>query len=217
MKLFVSPGACSFAAHVLVYERDLPIEVIPVSLADPSSAVKQINPVGRVPVLQLDDASIITENSALLPFLADLRPGTELFAAAGTVERARIQSWIGYLSAEIHAGSFRVINRPERFSADTSHYPAIRLAGRALLEKALAPIEQQLLEQQLKGRKVLVGEHFSIADVYLGVFAGWLQRFGEPFSTLPHLRELHERFEQRPAVIQARAAEQAFSAVLQSA
>lgn len=212
MKLFIAPGACSFAAHVLVYELDLPVDVIPVALADPASAVRQISPVGRVPVLQLDDASIITENSALLPYLADLRPGTDLFAAAGSVERARIQSWIGYVNSEIHAGCFRAINRPERYSQHSSHHPAIRLAGRALLETALAPIEQHLHDHTW-----LVGEHFTIADAYLGIFAGWLQRFGEPFSTLPKLRALHERYEQRPAVIQARASEKAFTAALQPA
>lgn len=210
MKLFVFPGACSFAAHVLVHELDLPIEVVPVSLSDPDSIVKKINPVGRVPALQLDDGAVITENVAILPFLADLRPGTPLFAAAGTVERALIQSWIGYIASEIHAGSLRVINRPERFSAETEHHPAVRLTGRTLLEKGLAP-----LEQRLHGRVALVGDEFTIADIYLGVFAGWLQRFGEPFSTLPNLYALHQRFEARPSVIKARAAEKAFLAALQ--
>lgn len=61
---------------------------------------------------------MLTENSAILPILADLAPGSTLFAPAGSAEQAQIQGWLGYLAAEVHTASFLPLNRPDRHSAD---------------------------------------------------------------------------------------------------
>ena len=204
MKLFIAPGACSFASHVLVHELDLPVEVVSVSLTDPQGLHKQVSPFGRVPALQLDDGTVITENTAILPFLADLKPGTDLFAPAGSVERAQIQSWLGYLSSEVHAGAFRPINRPGRYHADEAQHAQVRASGVALLHAALAPIAAHL-----QTRTWLVGERFTIADAYLGVFLGWIAR--APSNPLKNatLDAYWARYQQRPAVKAAALAEAA--------
>lgn len=199
MELFVAKGNTSFGAHVLVHELGLPIPVTVVTLNQPGSAINRINPSGRVPALRLDNGSLLTENSAILPFLADLRPDTALFAPAGTSERAQIQSWIGYVNSEVHAGALRPINRPERYSADLAAHDSIRAGGAALLRKALAPIDAYLSD-----RRFLVGDRFTIADAYLGLFAGYLGRFGEHFADLGALRRYSSDYEQRPAVVAAR-------------
>ena len=95
-QLFIASGACSFGTHVVVRELNLPIEIVKVPLRTAESPIHQINPLGRVPALRLIDGQVITENSAILPYLADLVPDTLLFAPAGSAERAQIQSWIGY-------------------------------------------------------------------------------------------------------------------------
>ncbi len=200
--LYISPGACSFAAHVVVHELELPIQVERVALRAADSPIHQINPLGRVPVLQLDDGRRITENSAILPYLADLKPGTSLFAPAGSVERAQIQSWIGYLAAEVHAASFRPLNRPERYSADESAHPGIRAQAVEQLYKAFAHIDQHLQAQPFLG-----GEQYSIADAYLGVFAGWAGRVGGRLDELKALARFREHFKARPAVQRALVAE----------
>jgi len=195
MKLFIAPGACSFASHVLVHELDLPVEVVSVSLTDPQGLHKQVSPFGRVPALQLDDGTEITENTAILPFLADLKPGTDLFAPAGSVERAQIQSWLGYLSSEVHAGAFRPINRPGRYHPDELQHAQVRVSGIALLQAALGPIAAHL-----QTHTWLVGERFTIADAYLGVFLGWIARApGNPFKD-ETLDAYFLRYQQRPAV-----------------
>lgn len=202
MKLFIAPGACSFASHVLVHELGLPIEVVTVSLTDPQGLHKQVNPFGRVPALQLDDGTVITENTAILPFLADLQPGTDLFAPVGSVERAQIQSWLGYLSSEVHTGSFRPINRPGRYHPDEAQHAQVRASGIALLKAALAPIAAHL-----NTRTWLVGERFTIADAYLGVFLGWITKApGQPLKN-ETLDAYWTRYQQRPAFKAAAAAE----------
>lgn len=200
--LFISPGACSFAAHVLVHELQLPIAVERVVLNREDSPYRQINPSGKVPALLLDDKTLLSENTAILPYLADLRPGTPLFAPAGTTERAQIQGWLGYLATEVHVGAFRPINRPERYSVDESAFPGIRQRGLQQLANALKPLEARLAETDY-----LVGERFTLADIYLGVFLGWSGRAGTLLADFPGLQGFLARYRARPSVQQALAAE----------
>ena len=183
MELFAAPGACSFGAHVIIRELELPVDVTLVTLSDASSRIKAVNPLGRVPALLLDDGTVLTENSAILPFLADLRPGTSLFAPAGSVERARIQSWIGYINSELHAGSLRVFNRPQ-------------------IKAALLP-----LEKYLAGEEFLVGGRFTIADAYFGNFAALAGRLGDELAEYQAILAYARRFESRASVQAARAHE----------
>ncbi|MCO6056695.1 glutathione binding-like protein [Pseudomonas sp. MOB-449] len=200
--LFIAPGACSLASHIAVRELGLPILIEKVALRTPASPIHSINPLGRVPALQLDDGTVLTENSAILPFLADQVPGTPLFAPAGSVERGQIQGWIGYLSAEVHAASFRPLNRPERYSADDAAHPGIREQAKVQLLKAFEHVEKHL-----EGRQWLVGERFTLADIYLGVFTIWLTRLGAPFDGLANVARLRQQWLERPEVQEVLAAE----------
>jgi glutathione S-transferase len=199
--LFIFPGACSFAAHVVIHELQLPISVERVTLGDPNSPYRQINPTGRVPALLLDNQTLLTENTAILPYLADLKPGTELFAPAGSVERAQIQGWLGYVATEVHVGAFRPINRPERYSAEESAFPGIRQRALEQLSNALKPIEARLAQTEY-----LVGDRFTVADAYLGVFLGWSARVGV-LNDFPALQAALGRFRARESVVQTLAAE----------
>lgn len=199
--LFIFPGACSFAAHVVIHELQLPISVERVTLGDPNSPYRQINPTGRVPALLLDNQTLLTENTAILPYLADLKPGTELFAPAGSVERAQIQGWLGYVATEVHVGAFRPINRPERYSADESAFPGIRQRALEQLSNALKPIEARLAQTEY-----LVGDRFTVVDAYLGVFLGWSARVGV-LNDFPALQAALGRFRARESVVQTLAAE----------
>jgi glutathione S-transferase len=196
--LYISPGACSLASHIALRELNLPIQVERVALGTPDSPIHAINPLGRVPALAVEAGLVLTENSAILPFLADQVPGTALFAPAGSLERAQIQGWLSYLGAEVHAASFRPFNRPERYSADEAAWPGIRAQARVQLLKAFGHVERHLAERQW-----LVGERFTLADIYLGVFAGWAARIGGEFDGLAAIRRHREAWLARPAVRQA--------------
>jgi len=200
--LYISPGACSLASHIAVHELALPFQVEQVALRTPDSPIHAINPLGRVPALQLDDGTLLTENSAILTYLADQVPGTPLFAPAGSAERGQIQGWLGYLAAEIHTASFRPLNRPERYSADEAAHPGIRAQALQQLYKAFEHIDRHL-----QGRQWLVGERYTLADAYLGVFANWLLRLGVPFDQLTNVARLRGQWAARPAVQQALRAE----------
>ncbi|MFC0686906.1 glutathione S-transferase family protein [Novosphingobium clariflavum] len=202
LELLAAPGATSLPAHVVIRELALPIDVVLLRLGPDGDNLKALTPHGRIPALRFADGKVIGENSAILPLLADLAPGTELFAPVGTIERAEIQSWIGYINSEIHGAAQRVGNRPHLYSDDPAAHAGIRKAARQRLREAYAP-----LEQRLTAHDWLVGDRFTIADAYLGVFVSYLPHFGEALAGLDALARFSERFEARASVRAARAFE----------
>lgn len=203
-KLYISPGACSFGAHVVVRELDLPVEIVKVKLRTPDSPILKVNPLGKVPTVETDEGHGISENTAILPYLADLKPGNALFAPAGSVERAQIQSWIGYLNSEVHAGTYRPANRPERYAESESGKAEVKAKGLAALKVAFAHVDRHL-----EGKDYLVGNRFTIADAYLGVFVRWLTKLdATEFGGFQNLNRFREAYLKRPAVIAVLAFEQ---------
>jgi glutathione S-transferase len=201
--LYVAPGACSFGAHVVLKELGIPHDIAVVPLRTPDSPILKVNPLGRVPTLKLDSGEVLTENGAILPFLGDLKPEAGLFAPVGSLERARIQEWIGFLNSDLHR-ALRPVNRPELFHPDPSTHDAIRAKG---LEQLIDLLK--VVDRKLEGKTWAVGERFTIADAYLGVFWRWLHR-GQPelLAQLPNLSAFGARFDARPSVQAALAAEQ---------
>ena len=205
MEYFAAPGACSFGGYVVIRELGLSIPVRLVGLGEAAETIRRINPLGRVPALLLDDGSLLTESTAILPFLADLSPGTSLFALSGTIERAQIQSWIGYVNSEVHAASVRAINRPHLYSADTRAHEGIREAGLERLRASFAPLDRHLSDKEF-----LVGDRFTIADAYVGLFAAYASKFAEALTGFDALVRYSDRYEKRPSVQAARSFEQEF-------
>lgn len=201
-KLYVAQGACSFGAHVAARELGLPIEIVKVPLRTPDSPIHKVNPLGRVPALVTDSGELITENGAILPYLADLKPEAGLGAPAGSVERAQIQEWIGFLNSDIH-GAYKPVNRPNLFHPDEEVQKSIREAGITRLRDLI-----RIVQRKLEGKTWAVGERFTVADAYLGVFLRWLPRAGiEIGAEFPALAAYLERYNARDAVKTAAAFE----------
>jgi len=99
MKLYYSPGACSMASHIVACEEGLPIGLEKVDLTTHKTArgedFTRINPKGYVPALLLDDGTLLTENTAVLPYLADAKPAAGLAPPSGTLARAHLEEWLG--------------------------------------------------------------------------------------------------------------------------
>lgn len=198
MKLFYSPGACSLAAHIALEESGGGHELVRVTLADGEHLKPDylaINPHARVPALA-SDGGTITENVAILNFLADR------FGSDGSVPRgdayvtARCNELLGWFASTVHI-AFAQIWRASRFTADESAHEAIQNGGRAALERHFAEIES------LCGERWLVGESFSGADSYALIFFRWGRRIGADMDRYPKWRGLAERALERPAVSRA--------------
>ena len=127
LTLYYAPGACSMAAHIVLEESGEPYQPRQVNLAggeQRTEAYLKLNPLGRVPVLGLDNGVALAENTAILPFLG------KRFGQWPTdpLAEAKALSLIGFFAASVHPANAH-IRRPERYSADPTTYPAIKETG----------------------------------------------------------------------------------------
>src|SRR5580692_2700861 len=106
MKLYYMTGACSLASLISLYESGVKFEVASVDRKTRKTSdgldYDQVNSKGYVPALRLDDGQVLTENVAVLQYIADLNPAAKLAPAAGTLERYRLQEWLSFINSELH-------------------------------------------------------------------------------------------------------------------
>jgi glutathione S-transferase len=198
MKLYYSPGACSLAAHIALHETGLPFDAVKVEGRGQKTAGGEeyikVTPKNYVPALRLDDGEVLTEGTAILPFIADLKPGSGLAPAHGTFARYRLHEWLGYINSEVHK-NFSPFFTP----GVTDEQKAV---ARANLGKRF-----DFLQQSLEGREHLLGGGFTVADAYLFTVLGWCRYVGMDLTPWPTLQAYHQRIAQRPSAQAAMRAE----------
>lgn len=192
LTLYFAPGACSLAPHIVLEESGEKYEKRQVDLAKGEQRTEpflKLNPQGRVPALLLDNGEPLTENTAILPFLAK-RFGTWPSDPLG---EARALSVIGFFAAAVHPAHAH-IGRPERYAADPAAYPTIREAGMKAFHGYLKQIDAMLA-----GREWL-GDRYSVLDPYALVFYAWGYRRELPMQELANYTAHKDRMLARPAV-----------------
>ena len=197
LTLYYAPGACSMASHIGLEESGAAYEVKPVALAkgeQKTEAYLKVNPRAKVPALRLEDGSIITENTAILSYLALSHPEKHLFPKDPAGE-ARCISHMAWLSNIVHP-SFTHINRPERFAEDTSTHAALKETGRKNFWANL-----QEIDGLLAGKEWVQGAQFTTCDPYTLVFYGWGTRIELPMNELKNYTAWKDRMLKRPAVM----------------
>ena len=199
MKLYFAPGACSLSPHIALREAGLPFTLEKVDILTGKTASGEdfaaTNPKGYVPALKLDDGNVLTEGAAIVQYIADLAPSAGLAPRPATLERARLQEWLNFLASELHK-AFSPLFRPGTDAAG-------RQEARTAIARRLGHIEAELAD----GRSYLLGDGFSVADIYLFVIAGWAEGKDIPLSAWPRLTALLERVADRDSVREALNAE----------
>jgi glutathione S-transferase len=197
MKLYFSPGACSLATHIALFEAGLPFSTERVDLKAKQTAsgadFRQINPKGYVPALALDGGVLLTEGPALLQYVADQAQPGQLAPAAGSIERYQLIGWLNYIGTELHK-SFSPLFNPGA-SEDAKQ------GARAALAQRFA-----FLERSLQGREFLM-DQYTVADGYLYTVLGWCSHVKLSLADWPVLQDYVARIGARPAVQQALRAE----------
>lgn len=184
MKLYYSPGACSLADHIALLEGGFEFELERVDLrqkvTESGADFMAINPKGYVPALLLDSGEIVTENIAVLDWIAAHYPALGL---EGPMGRTRLLEALAFISTEIHKG----------------FHTFFKNAGEA--EKAVA--EQMIVKRLrwLADRKMgryLFGDEPTVADFYLFVTLRWAAKFNVVVPEV--LVALRMRMSDRPRV-----------------
>ncbi len=211
LTLYFSPKACSLASHIALEESRLPYEAVSIDIRaqeNTRSAYLQINPSGAVPALAVGDA-VLTESHAILAYIADLAPESDLIPRPGTLARARAHEWMNWISGTMHV-TYRSIFRSQAYAGDA---PDAMAAVREHATKKLAKILLEV-ESRLGAADYAVGGRFSVVDAYLFVFYTWSfdERIQAALPERPRYAALAERVLARPAVRKVLARERAVRA-----
>ena len=199
MKLYTSPGARSLADHIALEWTGAPYEAQIVSRDDRKQDwYRALNPAGAVPVLAEGDW-VLTQNSAILNYIADKFPQAKL-GGDGTPEgRAEVNRWLGLLNADIHPAFHPLFGSTAALGAD-----AEAKAKEGAKQKLRDYFER--VDAQLAGKDWLTGSR-SIADPYLFVVIQWAKKLGIGLSGLSNLDAFDKRMAADPGVQAAQKAE----------
>jgi len=200
MKLYHMPGACSLADLIVLQWIGVPHEPVRMSLETlKAPGYLAINAGGTVPLLQHGDLSL-TENVAILGYLADLHPDARLLGDGSPRGRAEVMRWLGFLNSDVHK-AFKPIFTPGRFLPEPQYASALAVTARTQVRAYL-----ERLDDRLEGRDWLTGER-SIADPYLFVLTRWAGSKKVGVGGLDNLARFAERMNNDPGVQAALAAE----------
>ncbi|HEX2547773.1 MAG TPA: glutathione transferase GstA [Ramlibacter sp.] len=194
MKLYYSPGACSLSPHIVLREAGLAFEPV---LAPTKTHKLQdgtdyysINPLGYVPMLELDDGTRLREGPAIVQYVADQVPNRNLAPANGTLPRYRLQEWLTFIGTEIHK-SFSPLFSPN-MPEEAKKISRERLASRL-----------DFVNRELEGKQYLMGDNFTVADAYFYTVSRWTKPMNIDLSGFPNIVAYQQRVEARPAVQEA--------------
>ena len=200
MELYFSPMACSLASRIALYEAGASdvkfTEVDPKSKRTMDGAsYLDIYPLGLVPLLRLDDGSFLSENAAILQYLAARYPDAEL-APRSDIGRARLQQWLCFIGTELHKGVFIPLF-DQKAPAGTREHTLKKCQSR-----------WAYLNEHLTGREYLL-DRFSIADAYLYTIVNWTVPTQVDLTPWPAIKSYHVELRTRPSIARAFAEEMA--------
>jgi len=185
MTLYAMPGACSLADHIALRWAGADFELVTLDHA----GIKQpeflaINPAGAVPVLRVGDW-VLTQNVAILNYIADRFPGARLGGDGSTQSRAEVNRWLALLNADLHTSFTPLFGVCDWLGEDAAN--KLKEAAKTRIAGLFARFDAQLA-----GKDWLVGTP-SIADPYLFVVMRWALWLKIDLSALSNLNAFFAR------------------------
>jgi glutathione S-transferase len=199
MKLYVAPGPNSYRVRIFMAEKGITLPLVELDYAKrehKSPEFLKLNSLGQVPVLELDDGTIITESVAICRYLEASHPTKPLFGS-DPVSIGLIDMWNRRMENEIFATVGNVpLHTNEFFKERLIQVPEFAEAQKRMIPGKWAWLDREMSD----GRPYAAGDEFSIADIS-GMVTLWLSEvfsFDVP-ADLPHVQRWNQRLRQRPS------------------
>ena len=193
MNLYFAPLACSLATRIALYEAGADARFTCVDTrakrVEDGSDFFAVTAMGQVPALRTDEGFVLTENTAVLQYVADRCPEAGLAPPPGP-HRARLQQWLGFIGTELHKALFVPLLDPKA-PADAKTYARDKAALRL-----------GILQEHLSKHEFLL-ERFTVADAYLTTVLNWAQFSGVDLAAWPAARDYYQRMLKRPTIAKA--------------
>lgn len=203
MKLFYAPGSCALASHIALEEAGADFTPVRLDFSKNEQTKPDylaINPKGRVPALATDRGTL-SENVAILAYVAQRYPEAKLAPANDPFAFAAIQAFNAYLAATVHVAHAHG-RRGYRWASEQSSFDDMK---RKLPESMGACFD--LIEREMFKGPWVMGEAYTICDPYLFTVAEWIEGDGLDPKRFPKVHDHRTRMYDRPAVKRALAAQ----------
>lgn len=201
MKLHESPSPNARRVAVFMAEKGIECERISVDIRAGENIQTEYlskNPAGRVPVLELDDGTYISESIAICRYLEAIEPEPNLFGLEA-VEIANVEMWQRRVELNLFleiAGAFRNITG---FFKDRE--TCVEEWGQVCAEKA--PKALTMFDDQLSNSEYLAGDRFTVADITLAITLDFAEMVKvAPLPTLDHVARWRARVTSRASLAQ---------------
>jgi glutathione S-transferase len=196
MKLYYSPGACSLSDHIVLEWIGQPYEAVRLSREQRQTPeYLAINPAGAVPAFE-EDGWVLTQNAAILNYLADRFPEARLGGDGSLRGRADVNKWLAMANADIHPAFHPLFGAPAYLEDPV----LIERSKQAARDKLRVLFER--VDRQLAGRDWITGSR-SIADPYLFVVTRWALAMEVDLSGLDNLHRFFGHMLADPGVQRA--------------
>jgi glutathione S-transferase len=196
LKFFFGPHSCALASHIALEESGAEYEAVRLDLAagdQNKPEFLKINPKARVPAL-VTDRGVLTENPAILAYIAQALPKAGLAPLDDPFAFARMQSVNSYLCSTVHVAHAHG-RRGYRWATEQSSFDDMR---RKVPEGITACFD--LIENEIFEGPWVMGERFTVADPYLFTLATWLESDRVDPKRFPKVLDHGNRMMERPAV-----------------
>lgn len=197
------PGYCSLATHIVLrwIGAEYSLNRADYDTRQSEEYRQTINPSSTVPALTLPNGLVLSQNMAILNYLADLHPETKLGGDGTPLGRALINRWLGYINSDVHK-AFSPLLHPERIAGDAAAQEATKRNAKDALRRHF-----EIFEKQLIANDWIAGEQRSVADPYLFVLIRWARAIKLDLTGLDRLLRYYQRIGADPMVMEAMTAE----------
>jgi glutathione S-transferase len=196
LKFYYAPHTCALASHIALEQAGADYETVRVDFATTAQrapAYLAINPKGRVPSL-VTDRGVLTETPAILTFICQTYPNARLAPLDDVFALAQVQSFNSYLCSTLHVAHAHRM-RGYRWADDPAAIAEMKRKAPQAVSECFALVEHEML----KGPWVM-GDTYSICDMYLFTLAQWLEADGVDLTKVPKVVDHRRRMSELPAV-----------------
>lgn len=171
MILYFAPNSCALASHLALEHSGASYQARRVDLSkgeQRSAEFLAINPKGRVPAL-ITEQGILTETPAILAFIAQSYPSAKLAPLDDPFEFAQAQAFNSYLCSTVHVAHAHRY-RGARWSDDAAAIESMRIKVPQTMRACFEQLEQDMFQGPF-----VLGDEYSICDMYLFTITNWLE------------------------------------------
>jgi glutathione S-transferase len=188
MKLYSKPGACSTAVHIVLQWSGGPFDVeILDGAALKAPEFLRLNPAGAVPAV-VDGDFVLTQNAAIMGYIADTRPHSGLAGDGSPRQRAEATRWLAFVNSDVHP-AFKPLFAPGRYIGDEAQHEDVKAAARKMVRGLM-----ETADARLAGNDWLAGFR-SFADPYFYMTVRWAHGTGVDMAGLHNVAAFKARMD----------------------